>query len=274
MESTFSYDKVRRTLTTLPVRVRLLLGLIGLCIIGLVSFHSPGHSQQQVSRARNFHPNGPPPPPKPKLDDDWGTVHRDWKARPAAEVAVPAGAGAGLQYGKAAEAVDDVVGKPKGKDEAVRAGGVPGKAKDLKPQSGSANAANDKEKDFGAKAGTGNAAIDKEKEVPLAKDAPKPIVPGVGPQGAGKPIPPVVPLGMVAPPKAATANTKGTSIPPVKEKSSSASSASHHSNPLDSISTIDSLDISPDSPWLTTRHLFAFGDSWSYTVQLSTSSHL
>jgi len=158
---------------------------------------------------------------KPKLDDDWDVEHHDFKARPEAQAAVAALAGTGTDYGRAAEAVDEPA-KAKG---GVRAGGGTG----------------------------GNAG---KVESPPSKAKPN-ANPGLGPQGAGKAIPAVVPIGMkpLQPEKA----EKPGSIP---EQTTDQPETISPAKPL----AAKGITVDSSSPWQSIAHIFSFGDSWSYTA--------
>jgi len=229
-----SYARTRRYLGGLPYRARILLGLLFLGIFAFFSFHtSPPPSTQRsqpLSRARNFHPNEAAPVAKPKLDDDWDVEHHDFKARPEAQAAVAALAGTGTDYGRAAEAVDEP-GSAKAKG-GVRAGG-----------------------------GTGGKAG----KVESLPSKPKPNAnPGLGPQGAGKAIPAVVPIGMkpLQAEKAEKAEKPPTIPDQTNDDPETPLSLSSPSKPL----AAKGITVDASSPWQSIAHIFSFGDSWSYTA--------
>lgn len=198
-ESSLTYAHLRRTILALPMRVRLLIGLIFLLLLSFLTFQ---HSQNPTppQRARDFHPSTQEPPRKSILDDDWGKVHKDWQARPDVKAALLAGAGY-TDYGRAAEMVEEY--------------------------------------GAGIKAGEGKLRGKNSGDAAGAKEETKP---------KSKSVPPIIPPAVVS-------ELKKPDPDPV--------SSSKHTKPTPPPST----DKSPSNPsaWSHTSHIFAFGDSWSYT---------
>jgi len=203
-ESSLTYAHLRRTILALPMRVRLLLGLLFLLLLSFVTFQ---HSQNPTppQRARDFHASTQEPPRKSILDDDWGKVHKDWQARPDVKAALLAGAGY-TDYGRAAEMVEEYGAEIKAGEGKLR-GKIGGDAK--------------------------------EEITPITNQKPKAV-------------PPIIPPAVVSELKKADA---ASSVSPSKDSKPT----------LPPASTDKSSSSSTPSAWSHTSHIFAFGDSWSYT---------
>jgi hypothetical protein len=239
MTAILSYSNLRRSVTSLPVRIRILLGLAFVVLFGFVSL--PRSTTPVPTGPREIKYINNVTPSNQRQGDTPGS-QASFADRPEAKAA--ALAGAGIDPDRAAEGLKQI-GAGVAKHSVEQQHEKPAMNRPQAVKEKTLASSPNKEKSTTREATTKSSSSTSSSSSSSSRTSTATRL-GLGPSDAHQSIPAVIPIGMAA------------TIPATKLPIAT-------SGPAADLAT-KGITLEPNSPWPSFAHIFSFGDSWSYTA--------